>query len=69
MPEPCPRCGVRSDVGCSHKPPEGSAPVQIGTVDHRRDPGRYAGNGQNFRRAKPPGFILAGSISTKVPGQ
>lgn len=28
MPEACTRCGVRADIGCKHRPAEGSAPVQ-----------------------------------------
>jgi len=52
--EPCPRCGVRADVGCKHRPAEGSPPPAIARAEYEKRDGRrnYTGQGHNFHRAK-----------------
>lgn len=48
--DPCPRCGVRGDLGCSHRQPTGAAaPVPSEPKDERRRKDS-AGNGWNFHR-------------------
>jgi hypothetical protein len=47
--DPCPRCAVRADVGCKHRPPSGTVtPAFVGEPDGRRTEG--AGVYFNFKR-------------------
>lgn len=51
--EPCPRCGVRADVGCKHRPAEGVPPQAIVRTNHEKRDGRSrpnSGQGWNFHR-------------------
>lgn len=41
--EPCPRCGVRADVGCKHQPAVGPAPPAIARADYEKRDGRKNG--------------------------
>jgi hypothetical protein len=50
--DPCPRCGVRGDVGCDHQAP--CAPLVdnfVPPTDGRKERD-YSGNGHNFKRKR-----------------
>jgi len=49
--DPCPRCGVRADVDCDHRPGVGQPPAFTAKVDRRKK--TRDGMGYNFHRRRP----------------
>lgn len=58
LQDSCPRCGVRGDVDCAHRPGMGPPPATLTERVDRRTVGgggqyRFTGRGHNFRAANP----------------